>query len=77
MGVLLSGMGKDGAEELKLLRDRGAVTIAQDKDSCVVFGMPGEAIRLGGAQYTLPPEAIAAAIVCLTDKGKGNGGTQP
>lgn len=57
--VLLTGMGADGAAELKLLRDRGALTIAQDAESSVVHGMPGEAIRLGAAVHVLPPEAIA------------------
>src|SRR3989338_8524855 len=57
---LLSGMGRDGAEELKLLRDRGATTFAQDKDSSVVHGMPGEAIKLDAASLVLPPEKIAA-----------------
>lgn len=62
VGVLLTGMGKDGAEELKLMHDRGAVTIAQDQASSVVHGMPGEAIRLGGARYVLPPDEIAALL---------------
>lgn len=69
VGILLSGMGRDGAEELKGLRDLGAVTFAQDQESCVVFGMPGEAVRLGGAMYTMPPEAIAAAVVSLAAAG--------
>ena len=75
MGILLSGMGRDGAEELKGLRDLGAVTFAQDQESCVVFGMPGEAVRLGGAQYTMPPEAIAAAVVSLAETGDLGRGT--
>ncbi len=58
VGVLLTGMGRDGAQELKLMRDKGALTIAQDKESCIVFGMPGEAVKLGGAKYTLPPDRI-------------------
>ena len=64
-GVLLTGMGKDGAEGLKEMRDRGAVTIAQDADSSVVHGMPGEAIRLDAATYVLPPSRIAAALARL------------
>lgn len=63
IGVLLTGMGKDGAPELKLLREAGAVTIAQDKDSSVVHGMPGEAIALNAALYVLPPEAIAEKLL--------------
>ena len=75
VGILLSGMGRDGAEELKALRDLGAVTFAQDQESCVVFGMPGEAVRLGGASYTMPPEAIASAVVSLAETGDWNRGT--
>ncbi len=67
IGVLLTGMGKDGAEELKLMKQRGAVTLAQDKDSSVVHGMPGEAIRLEAATYVFPPEKIAAALVSLVN----------
>jgi two-component system chemotaxis response regulator CheB len=62
IAILLTGMGKDGAEELKLLRNSGAITIAQDKQSCVVFGMPGEAVKLDGASYILPPDKIAETI---------------
>ena len=64
-GVLLTGMGSDGARELKHLRERGGVTIAQDRDSCVVFGMPGEAIRLEAAAYILPPEGIIDLLTRL------------
>jgi two-component system chemotaxis response regulator CheB len=62
-GVLLSGMGRDGVDELKLLRERGGVTIAQDRESSVVHGMPGEAIQQGAALYVLPPERIASALL--------------
>lgn len=65
IGVLLTGMGRDGAQELKLLKDNGAVTIAQDKDSSVVHGMPGEAIQLGGASHILPPDKIATMLIRL------------
>lgn len=67
---LLTGMGRDGAGELKLLRDQGAVTFAQDKESSVVHGMPGEAIRLDAATLVLPPEKIAATLTNLANKGK-------
>jgi two-component system chemotaxis response regulator CheB len=64
-GVLLTGMGCDGARELKQLRDQGAVTIVQDRESSVVFGMPGEAIRLEAASYILPPEEIIQLLIRL------------
>jgi two-component system chemotaxis response regulator CheB len=63
IGVLLTGMGRDGAAELKLLRDQGAVTIAQDRDSSVVHGMPGAAIELGAAMHVLPADRIASALL--------------
>lgn len=62
IGVLLTGMGRDGAKELRLMRERGAVTIAQDEETSVVHGMPGEAIRLKGARYVLPPDRIAPIV---------------
>ncbi len=65
MGVLLTGMGKDGAAELRLMKDAGAITIVQDKQSSVVFGPAGEAIKLGAVNYTLPPKRIATALVNL------------
>jgi two-component system, chemotaxis family, protein-glutamate methylesterase/glutaminase len=65
VGILLSGMGKDGAEELGALHAQGAVTFAQDEASCVVFGMPGEAVRRGAATHVLPPERIAGALAGL------------
>ena len=68
VGVLLTGMGKDGAEELRLMKDQGAMTFAQDEESSVIHGMPGEAIRLGGAAYVLPPDKIAAALTALANR---------
>ncbi len=65
VAVLLTGMGRDGAEELRLLKGKGAVTIAQDKDSSVVHGMPGEAIKLDAATYILAPDKIAAVLIGL------------
>jgi two-component system chemotaxis response regulator CheB len=67
IGVLLTGMGKDGAAELKLLKEKGAVTIAQDKESSVVHGMPGEAINLGAATYVLSPDRIAVTLTSLVN----------
>jgi two-component system chemotaxis response regulator CheB len=64
-GVLLTGMGKDGAMELGLMKKKGAVTIAQDKESSVVHGMPGEAVALGAATFVLAPDQIAAALASL------------
>jgi two-component system chemotaxis response regulator CheB len=67
-GVLLTGMGRDGAAELKTLRDAGAVTIVQDEASSVVFGMPGEALRLGAATHGMPPERIAEQLIRLVNE---------
>lgn len=62
LGILLTGMGSDGATGLLSLLQNGAETIAQDEQSCVVFGMPREAIRLGAAQSVLPLTQIASRI---------------
>lgn len=70
-GILLSGMGRDGAQELKELRDQGGITIAQDEASSIVHGMPGEAIRLGAAKYVLPPESIAVLLSGLAAQRNG------
>lgn len=67
VAVLLTGMGTDGAAELKGLKDAGAVTIAQDPATCAVPGMPAEAIRRGGATYVMSPQQIAAALPTLVD----------
>jgi two-component system chemotaxis response regulator CheB len=61
-GVLLTGMGTDGAKGLLRMKAAGARTIAQDEATCVVWGMPREAIRLGAACQVLPLQRIAAAI---------------
>ncbi len=63
IGVILTGMGADGAEGLKEMQSAGAGTIAQDEKSCVVFGMPKEAIKLGAADKVLPLDHIAAEII--------------
>lgn len=63
VGVLLTGMGKDGARGLKAIKDAGGSTIAEDESTCVVFGMPKEAIELGCVDETLPLHEIAGAIL--------------
>jgi two-component system chemotaxis response regulator CheB len=70
IGVLLTGMGRDGADGLLRLRRAGGVTIAQDEQSSAVFGMPAEAIRLGAAASVLAPEDIARAIHSLVSGGR-------
>jgi two-component system, chemotaxis family, protein-glutamate methylesterase/glutaminase len=69
IGILLSGMGKDGAEELSLMRRKGAITIAQDGKTCVVDGMPGTAVKMHGVTYVLPPERIAPTVERLVTAG--------
>lgn len=64
-GVLLTGMGADGAAGLLEMRRAGAHTIAQNEETCVVFGMPREAIRLGAVQQVLPLDDIAGALMKL------------
>lgn len=71
VGVLLTGMGRDGARELKLMRDYGAVTIAQDRETSVVHGMPGAAIALEGATHVLPPARIADMLATLVEPRSG------
>lgn len=62
LGVILTGMGNDGAKGLKAMRDQGAFTIAQDENSSVVYGMPQKAAEYGGALKILPLDKIAAEI---------------
>jgi two-component system chemotaxis response regulator CheB len=63
IGVLLTGMGRDGACGLKAMREAGAITIGQDEESSAVWGMPGAAAALGAVQRTLPLSEIARALV--------------
>ncbi len=62
IAILLTGMGRDGAQELKSIRDNGGLTIAQDAESSAIHGMPGEAIRLDGASHIMAPEQIAELL---------------
>lgn len=68
VGVLLTGMGKDGARELKRMRENGATTLVQDRQTSVVHGMPGEAIAIGAADCVLPADKIAPALVALMNQ---------
>jgi two-component system chemotaxis response regulator CheB len=66
IGVLLTGMGDDGAKGLLAIRKAGGTTFAQDEESSAVFGMPGAARRLGAVDDLLPPDALARAITAAT-----------
>ena len=63
IGIIMTGMGDDGAKGLLEMKEAGAFTIAQDEKSCVVFGMPKEAIKLGGVDKILPLEHIANFVI--------------
>jgi two-component system, chemotaxis family, protein-glutamate methylesterase/glutaminase len=69
VGVLLTGMGGDGAEGLLAMREAGARTLAQDEASCVVFGMPKVAIELGAVERVVPLDGMAAEIVRAVERG--------
>ncbi len=77
LAVLLTGMGRDGVAEMKILKDIGAVTIAQDQESSVVYGMPGEAARIGAATHILSPKRIVKEIVRLTENRNREGSRKP
>lgn len=76
VGILLTGMGRDGVEELKIMKSKGAITIAQDEDSSVVYGMPGEAVKIDAAKYIMSPNGISEFLKILSDRINGglNGG---
>jgi two-component system chemotaxis response regulator CheB len=69
LAIMLTGMGDDGARGMKQLHDGGARTIAQDEASCVVFGMPKEAIKLGAVDQVLPLDRVAGAILQFDARG--------
>ncbi|MBT1072758.1 protein-glutamate methylesterase/protein-glutamine glutaminase [Pelotalea chapellei] len=65
VGVIMTGMGDDGARGMKEMFDAGAITIAQDEASCVVYGMPHEAVKKGGVHKIMPLQNIAAEVLHL------------
>ncbi|MDT8407150.1 MAG: chemotaxis response regulator protein-glutamate methylesterase [Methylococcales bacterium] len=70
VGVMLTGMGNDGAKAMRTMRDQGAINIVQDENSSVVWGMPGEAYRYGAADFVLPLDHIAYQIVRAAQTGR-------
>lgn len=71
MGILLTGMGRDGAKGLLRLREAGGVTVAQNQETSVIFGMPGAAVELAAAEYVLSPEQISGLIRSLVTPAGG------
>jgi two-component system, chemotaxis family, protein-glutamate methylesterase/glutaminase len=66
LGVLLTGMGRDGAAGMLHIKKMGGLTIAQDQNSSAVYGMPAEAVKLGCVDRELPPKEIAQLLESLT-----------
>jgi two-component system chemotaxis response regulator CheB len=62
VGIILTGMGEDGAEGLLAMRQAGARTLAQDKESCIVYGMPSAAVERGAVEQVVPLSRIAAIL---------------
>ncbi|MDY6796637.1 MAG: chemotaxis response regulator protein-glutamate methylesterase [Actinomycetota bacterium] len=72
LGVLLTGMGRDGASGLRMMRDAGAETIAQDEATSVVYGMPKAAVELGAAKYVLPLSSILPKLLAAVKSPSGS-----
>jgi len=72
IGVILTGMGKDGAEGIRHVKEIGGVTIAQDQESSAIYGMPKAASETGAVDYVFPPEKISRKLVELLSSSKGN-----
>lgn len=70
IGIILTGMGSDGAEDLLKMKQCGALTIAQDQNSCLVFGMPREAIALGAVEYVLSLQQIIDLLCAMAERKK-------
>lgn len=73
LGVLLTGMGSDGAAGMQKLKDAGATTLAQDEETCVVYGMPRAAVELGAVDQVVPLDRMPDAMLCALDQtDRGN-----
>jgi two-component system chemotaxis response regulator CheB len=70
IGVILTGLGRDGAEGLKHLHDKGALTVGQNRETCVVYGMPRAASELGALDKELPLDEIAGELCRLAEAAK-------
>jgi two-component system chemotaxis response regulator CheB len=68
IGVIMTGMGDDGARGMLEMKEAGAFTMAQDEKSCIVFGMPNEALKRGAVDMVIPLDAIAAAVVKMANQ---------
>ena len=68
VGVILTGMGKDGADGLLRMRESGAYTLGQNEATCVVYGMPGAAMRNGAVEVELPIQEMAQKLIDVTDQ---------
>ena len=77
IAVLLTGMGRDGADGMAEIAKAGGVTIAQDEASCIVYGMPKAAVELSVVQHILPLEKIAPALIQLTENGNNRWSALP
>ena len=77
LGLIMTGMGDDGARGLLEMRQAGAATAAQDEASCVVFGMPAEALRMGATDRALPLKRLAEEIVAWGRKAADRGTPTP
>ncbi|MFW5984602.1 MAG: CheB methylesterase domain-containing protein, partial [Halobacteria archaeon] len=71
IGVVLSGMGSDGVRGVEAMKDAGAITVAQDEETCSVFGMPRRAIETGCVDHVVPSDEIAETVVEATGGGSG------
>ena len=76
LAIMLTGMGDDGARGMVQMHDRGARTVAQDEQTCVVFGMPKEAIRMGAVDDVMPLGEIAEAILRFDARAWDTGARQ-